>query len=84
MTQQTDDPYTCGTCGTPDARIRYVTRSYGHGDSMLVIEKIPMIVCRACGESYFTADTAFELERIKAHQTERAVVHYAPVVQFTA
>lgn len=83
MTTNSNDPFTCGNCGTPGARIRYVTRSYGHGGSMLVIDNIPMIVCRVCGESYFTAETVLEIERIKAHEAERAVEHYAPVVQFS-
>jgi hypothetical protein len=31
-----------------------------------VVEGIPMWSCAACGESYFTAQTMHELQRIKA------------------
>ncbi len=42
------------------------TRSFGHGPKLLVIESIPMWSCPHCGESYFTAQTIHEIERIKA------------------
>ena len=32
---------------------------------MLVVEGIPMMTCPNCHESYFTAQTLHELERIK-------------------
>ncbi len=46
--------------------MKYVTRSFGNGADLLIIEGIPMWSCPACGESYFTAQTMHELERIKA------------------
>ncbi len=59
----------CDTCGKQGARIRYVTRTYGKGDDLLVIENIPLVSCPHCGESYFTADTLDEIERVKLHCT---------------
>ena len=55
---------TCDNCGKEGARIRRVTRSYGKGDDLLVIENIPVISCPHCGESYMTAETLHEIERI--------------------
>jgi YgiT-type zinc finger domain-containing protein len=46
--------------------LREVTRSFGQGASLLVIEGIPMFKCSKCGESYFTARTLNEVERIRA------------------
>lgn len=45
----------CELCGNSGARVRRITRSYGKGESLLVIEKIPIVSCGACGESYLTA-----------------------------
>jgi YgiT-type zinc finger domain-containing protein len=53
-------------CGQPGAQLKHVTRTYGKGADLLVIESIPMWSCPGCGESYFTAQTMHEIERIKA------------------
>ncbi len=67
----------CDICGQEGARIRRVARSYGKGEQLLVIEDVPVVSCPHCGESYLTAETLHELERIKLHRqsfaTERPV-----------
>lgn len=67
----------CDNCGQEEARIRRVTRAYGKGDDLLVIENVPVISCPHCGESYMTAETLHEIERIKRNRksvaAERAV-----------
>ncbi|MCJ7531590.1 MAG: type II toxin-antitoxin system MqsA family antitoxin [Anaerolineales bacterium] len=55
----------CDNCGKEDVRIRRISRSYGKGVNLLVIENIPVVSCPHCGESYLTADTLHEIERIK-------------------
>lgn len=59
-----------------------MTRSYGKGDELLVIERIPSITCGACGESYFTAATMHEVERVKAHRRSLAVKRPVEVAAF--
>ena len=56
----------CAHCGGGKIHLKYVTRSFGKGNGLLIIEGIPMWSCPSCGESYFTAQTMHELERIKA------------------
>lgn len=58
----------CDVCGKADARIIHVTRSYGQGEDLLVIEKVPVISCPNCGASYLTSETLHELKRIKSHR----------------
>ena len=55
----------CDVCGKEGARQRYVSRSYGKGESLLVIEDVPTIHCPNCGEGYMTARTLQVIERIK-------------------
>ncbi len=62
--------------------MRRVSRSYGKGDSLLVIENIPVISCPNCGESYLTAETLHEIERIKLHRKSLAVERNVPVAIF--
>jgi YgiT-type zinc finger domain-containing protein len=73
----------CEICGKPGAKIRRVTRSYGKGDSLLVIENIPVVSCPNCGESYLTADTLHQIERIKMHRKSWAEERNVPVAAFT-
>ena len=72
----------CDICGKPGAKIKLVSRSYGQGTNLLVIEKVPVISCPHCGESYLTADTLHEIERIKLQRDFFAVERPVPVAEF--
>ena len=72
----------CDICGKAGARIRHVSRSYGKGKDLLVIENVPVISCPHCGESYLTAETLHELERIKLHRKGFAVERPVAVAEF--
>jgi YgiT-type zinc finger domain-containing protein len=74
----------CDVCGKDGARIRRVTETYGKGDDLLVIENVPLVVCPHCGESYFTADTLYEIERIRLHRKSFAVERPVKVAKFVA
>jgi YgiT-type zinc finger domain-containing protein len=65
-------------------QLKYVTRSFGKGADLLVIERVPMWACASCGESYFTAHTMHEIERIKALRKSVAKSRSVPVAQFEA
>jgi len=58
----------CDLCGRREAQIKYITRTYGKGANLLVIENVPVVVCPSCGESYLTVETLHEIERIKLHR----------------
>ena len=73
----------CDICGKEGARIRRVTRSYGRGENLLVIENVPLVSCPHCGKSYFTAETLHEIERIKLHRQSFAVKRSVAVADFT-
>ena len=72
----------CDICGISEARIRRVTRRYGEGENLLVIENIPVVSCPHCGESYLTAETLHEIERIKLHRKSWASERNVPVASF--
>lgn len=72
----------CDNCGKREAEIRQVSRSYGSGKKLLVIEGIPLISCSRCGESYFTAETLHEVERIKLHRKGFAETRPVSVARF--
>ena len=73
---------TCDICGKKGAEIRTMTRSYGKGTNLLIIENVPVVVCPNCGESYLTAETLHEIERIKVHRKNLAKLKSIPVAEF--
>lgn len=58
----------CQICGKKTASIKKVTKSFGRSHSLVVIEDIPVLSCRSCHESYITADTAREIDRIRKNR----------------
>lgn len=72
----------CDICGRESARIRRIARTYGKGKDLLVIEGIPVVSCPHCGESYMTAETLHEIERIKLHRKSFAVERPVQVASF--
>lgn len=59
---------TCELCGAQAAASKKTTKSFGRGDNLVIIENIPIIHCSSCHESYLTADTARELDRIRKNR----------------
>lgn len=74
--------FRCENCGREGAETRYVTRSYGNGADLLIVEKVPVITCPHCGESYLTAKTLHEIERIKLHRRALAKRRNVAVAEF--
>ena len=72
----------CDICGKQGARVRRTTRTFGSGRSAFLIEGVPLVRCPNCGESYFTADTLTEIERIGKHWRKVAVAKQVPVAKF--
>jgi YgiT-type zinc finger domain-containing protein len=72
----------CDFCGKKGARVRRATRSYGRGAGEFLIRDIPTISCPHCGETYLTAATLHELERIKADRGRLAVKRRVAVADF--
>jgi YgiT-type zinc finger domain-containing protein len=72
----------CDSCGNEGVNIRRVNRTYGQGEDLLVIENIPVISCPHCGESYLTAETLHEIEKIKQNRKSLAVVRSVDVAKF--
>jgi YgiT-type zinc finger domain-containing protein len=60
-----------------------MTRSYGRGAALLVVENVPVVVCPNCGESYVTADTLHVLDRIKRQRRKFAAPKRVAVASFT-
>jgi YgiT-type zinc finger domain-containing protein len=74
----------CDICGKRGARLRRIAETFGRNRDLLVIENVPLMVCPHCGETYFTADTLHEIERIKTHRKRLAATRPVRVARFAA
>lgn len=72
----------CDICGKKGATVRKVTRSFGRGRSVFLIEGVPLVTCPNCSESYLTAETLKEIERIRMHWRQLSIEKKIPVVKF--
>ena len=72
----------CAVCGKRGARVRRVTRTCGKGKTFLLIEAVPVVTCSRCGESYLTAKTLQEIERIKLQRRRLKTRRLVPVARF--
>jgi YgiT-type zinc finger domain-containing protein len=72
----------CDVCGQEGVRIRQMTRTYGKGKDMLIIENIPVFCCPHCHENYLSAETLHEIEQIKQNRRTLAQQRAVEVASF--
>ena len=72
----------CDMCGKAGAKNRKVTRSFGSGRAAFLIEGVPLVRCAHRGESYFTADTLKEIDRIRRDWRKLSVDKRVAVAKF--
>jgi YgiT-type zinc finger domain-containing protein len=72
----------CDLCDAQAAAIKKTTKSFGRGDYLIVIENIPIVQCSSCHESYLTADTAREIDRIRKNRRSLGKVKRVLVASF--
>ncbi|MCK5523426.1 MAG: type II toxin-antitoxin system MqsA family antitoxin [Thiomargarita sp.] len=73
----------CDLCNEEGLNLLMMTRSYGKGKKLLIIENVPVMICQHCGESYLTAETLHEIERIKLHRQSFAITRPVAVAGFS-
>ena len=72
----------CLNCGRPGVLRRLMTRSYGKGRDLIVVEGIPEYSCQHCHEYYIMAGALHELDHLKAHFRSLPELRRVPVVSF--
>jgi YgiT-type zinc finger domain-containing protein len=72
----------CDYCGKTGAKINHTSRSYGKDANLLIIEDIPVVSCPHCKETYMTAETMHEIERIKLHRKSLSKKRPIAVAEF--
>ncbi|MCR4314789.1 MAG: type II toxin-antitoxin system MqsA family antitoxin [Planctomycetes bacterium] len=77
-----DEKLTCELCGKHSAKVRRVTRTFGKGENLLLVENVPVVFCQSCHESYVSASTLHEIERIKKNRKQLAKSKPVDTVKF--
>ena len=78
------DTIQCELCSAYSARIRRVNRTQGKVEEMILVEKIPHVVCGSCGQSYLTAATLRHMEESRGTRDTRTTSRPIPVAAFDA
>lgn len=55
----------CANCGVKAARVVKRPQILGRGAKMILVENVPVIACRNCGENYMTSETMHRLDKIR-------------------
>ncbi|ACK66486.1 conserved hypothetical protein [Rippkaea orientalis PCC 8801] len=72
----------CDICGIDGVKIRLISRAYGKGKDLLIVENIPLVSCPHCGESYLSAQTLHKIQEIKRNRQILAVERPVEVASF--
>lgn len=62
----------CDICGVRSARTVKRPQILGRGEQMMLVDNVPVIACKNCGESYMTSATMHKLDDIRAKQKEKS------------
>lgn len=68
MREKESELIVCDICGVQSARVVKRPQVLGRGERMMLVDNVPVISCKNCGESYMTSDTMHKLDEIRVKQ----------------
>jgi len=72
----------CDICGVKAARTVKRPQVLGRGAQMILVDNVPVIACRNCGESYMTSETMHRLDGIRSKQKAKPATRKIAVAEF--
>lgn len=72
----------CDICGVKSSRTVKRPQVLGRGARMMLVDNVPVIACKNCGESYMTSSTIHKLDDIRAKQNEKSTKREIAVGEF--
>ena len=72
----------CDICGVKAARLVNRPQVLGRGKQMMLVDNVPVIACKNCGESYMTGATIHELDSIRSNQKTKTAKRKIDVAEF--
>jgi YgiT-type zinc finger domain-containing protein len=80
--QQNTKLMVCDICGVKAARTVKRPQVLGRGVQMILVDNVPVIDCRNCGESYMTSETMHRLDGIRSKQKAKPTARKIAVAEF--
>lgn len=71
----------CSFCGG-EVKNKIVTVDFRWGDDLIIIENVPVGVCKQCGEKYFTAEVSKQMEKLAIKRIEAKKERKVPIMEF--
>lgn len=72
----------CENCGVKSARVVKCPQVLGRGTKMMLVDNVPVITCRNCGESYMTGKTIHSLDKMRLKQNFKVEKRKIDVAEF--
>ncbi len=72
----------CDNCGVKAARVIKRPQVLGRGAKMIVVDNVPVIACKNCGENYMTSETMHKLDDIRIKQKKEKSERKIAVAEF--
>lgn len=72
----------CFQCNTDNASVLLHDRVYREDNEILIVEQVPSISCRKCGQIFYNTKTLTHLERIQANKEKLASDRTVKIVDF--
>ena len=72
----------CDYCGKDGAKLRYKTQVCGPKNDKFLVDKVPVVRCPHCHQTYMTAQTAKTLDQLVQQRRELARPQTLDVIEF--
>ncbi len=76
------DTIVCDNCGVKAARVVKRPQILGRGAKMFLVDNVPVVTCRNCGENYMTSETVHRLDKIRLKQKAETAQRKVAVAEF--
>lgn len=80
--EQNEVSIVCDICGVTAARTVKRPQVLGRGEQMILIDNVPVVACRNCGESYLTSETMHRLDTIRSKRKANSAARKIAVADF--
>jgi YgiT-type zinc finger domain-containing protein len=80
--QQEKELILCDICGARAARAVKRPQVLGRGAEMILVDNVPVIACRNCGESYMTGQTIHQLDKLRSRKKTKSSKRKIAVAEF--
>ena len=82
MNQGNPELLICDICGEKKARLVKRPQVFGRGKHMLLVDNVPVIACKNCGESYMTSKTMHTLDKLRSKRPAKEPERKIGVAEF--